>query len=260
MGPIGSLAEVPKLVPEWSTWNGCTYILLGFWFAVDFNRQKPTGFVQRQILIDSCSMRREMWNQQTMTSFQVGEWRWPGCSAQGGFDSLTVWHPSFFFENFPGTIVLWALHISSGCWFQTWLTFNNIRMIILHDYIWLLCWNGWKEPRSALSLFVSFGAKRSPSEFQVLAGECFRQAGGLLLNADGNRFCNESGPTDPLAAQWAAEVVSVFLLGFLELKWTALDIVWFCILSYWLQILFHSLWFMDDDPSTTVTGWCLEVK
>ena len=45
--------------------------------------------------------------------------------------------------------------------------------------------------------------RKSPGG-QVLAGECFRQAGGLLLNADGNRFCNESGPADPLAAAQGA--------------------------------------------------------
>ena len=31
---------------------------------------------------------------------------------------------------------------------------------------------------------------------KVLAGEVFRHVGGLLLNASGDRFCNETGPAD----------------------------------------------------------------
>eukprot|EP00434_Breviolum_minutum_P015022 symbB.v1.2.013247.t1/scaffold891.1/size154755/15 len=36
---------------------------------------------------------------------------------------------------------------------------------------------------------------------KVLAGEVFRQAGGLLLDGEGNRFCNELGPAEHIVAE-----------------------------------------------------------
>ena len=63
--------------------------------------------------------------------------------------------------------------------------------------------------------------RKSPG--QVVAGECFRQAGALLLNADGNRFCNESGPADPLAAASAGCGSGVVSVCFLRVAGTEVD-------------------------------------